>query len=122
MLRFGSHLSERQCLRIAAGLRAGQSEAMRRALESVTVVNETDEWTVLEPLIEDVEGVGADPSRGGRPRKVMERSAPVKLANNVTMERVQTEDGYAIRLRGKHVNEEMVELVMDRIKYLLEQV
>lgn len=52
----------------------------------------------------------------------MERSGPVSLANDVTMERVRTEDGYAIRIRGAHVNEEMIELVMDRIKYLLEEV
>ena len=122
MLRFGPELSERQCLRIATGLRAGQSEPMRTALESHAVATAEDEWAVLEPLIEAVEGVGADPKRGGRPRKTVERSRPVSLANDVTMERVRTEDGYAIRIRGAHVNEEMIELVMDRIKYLLEEV
>ena len=122
MLRFGPELSERQCLRIATGLRAGQSEAMRNALESHAVGTAEDEWAVLEPLIEAVEGVGSDPKRGGRPRNVVERSKPVRLANNVTMERVQTEDGYAIRIRGDHVNEEMIELVMDRIKFLLEEI
>mmetsp|Transcript_23200 Transcript_23200/g.39777 ORF Transcript_23200/g.39777 Transcript_23200/m.39777 type:complete len:361 (+) Transcript_23200:492-1574(+) len=122
MLRFGTVLSERQCLRVAAGLRAGQSEAMRKALESHAVGNAADEWAVLEPLIEAIEGVAADPSRGGRPRKVVERSAPVKLANSITMERVQTDDGFAIRLRGKYVNEELVAQVMDRIKYLLEEI
>lgn len=86
------------------------------------MANATDEWAVLEPLIEAIEGIGVDPSRGGRPRQVIERSAPVRLANNVTMERVQTEDGFAIRLRGKQVNEEIIDLVMDRIKYLLKQV
>ena len=122
MLRFGPELSERQCLRIATGLRAGQSEAMRNALETHAVGTAEDEWAVLEPLIEAVEGVGSDPKRGGRPRKVVERSKPVRLANDVTMERVQTEDGYAIRIRGDHVNEEMIELGMDRIKFLLEEI
>ena len=95
---------------------------MRTALESHAVATAEDEWAVLEPLIEAVEGVGVDPKRGGRPRKVIERSKPVRLANDVTMERVQTEDGYAIRIRGDHVNEEMIELVMDRIKYLLQEI
>ncbi|WP_299211095.1 ParB N-terminal domain-containing protein [uncultured Tateyamaria sp.] len=122
MLRFGPDLSERQCLRVAAGLRAGQSENMRQALESHAIGNADDEWAVLEPLIEAIEGMAPDPSRGGRPRKVVERSAPVRLANKVTMERVQTEDGFAIRLRGPHVNEELIEQVMDRIKYLLEEI
>ena len=83
-----------------------------------------DEWAVLEPLIDAVEGVGTDPKRGGRPRKKLdvELSRPVSLANDVTMDRVRTDDGYAIRIRGAHVNEEIIELVMDRIRYLLEKI
>ncbi|WP_299146600.1 ParB N-terminal domain-containing protein [uncultured Tateyamaria sp.] len=122
MLRYGPRLTERQCLRIAGGLRAGHAEAMRQALESHTVDTPADEWLVLEPIIESAEGDGPDPKRGGRPRKVVERSAPVRLANRVTMEKVQTEDGYAIRLRGTHVNDELIEQVMDRIRFLLEEI
>lgn len=35
------------------------------ALESHAVATAEDEWAVLEPLIEAVEGVGTDPKRGG---------------------------------------------------------
>ncbi|QFT60809.1 Nucleoid occlusion protein (plasmid) [Sulfitobacter sp. THAF37] len=122
MLRFGAQLNERQCLRIATGLRAGQGEPMRDALEEHRVSSAADEWAVLEPLIVAVEEGERDRTRGGRPRKAVTRSAPVQLANEVTMEKVKTEDGYAIRLRGPHVNDEMVELVMDRIKFLLEEI
>lgn len=122
MLRFGPELSERQCLRIATVLRAGQSEGMRSALETHAVATAEDEWAVLEPLIEVVEGADSDHKRGGRPRKSVERPRPVSLANDLTMERVRTEDGYAIRIRGPHVNEEMIELIMDRIKYLLAEI
>ena len=95
---------------------------MRKALETHEVATAEDEWAVLELLIEAVEGVATDPKRGGRPRKNGVGSKLVSLPNEVTMERVRTEDGYAIRIRGPHVNEEMIELVMDRIKYLLEVV
>lgn len=122
MLRFGASLSERQCLRVAAAVRAGQSEAMRRALESHAVGTAQDEWAVLEPLIEATEGSQPDPGRGGRPRKLAERSPAVSLANNMTMERVKTEDGYAIRLRGKNIDEDLIDQMMDRIKYLLEEI
>jgi ParB family chromosome partitioning protein len=122
MLRFGPQLNERQCLRIAAGLRAGRSENMRQALEGHAIAVAADEWAVLEPIVQEVEGAAPDHNRGGRPRKMAQRSAPVKLANEITMERVRTEDGFSIRLRGENIDEQLIEEVMARIKFLLEGV
>ena len=93
---------------------------MRQALEGHAISVAADEWAVLEPIVNEVEGAAPDHNRGGRPRKIVERSAPVKLANQITMESVRTEDGFAIRLRGKNVDEQLVEEVMARIKFLLE--
>lgn len=122
MLRFGRELTERQILRIATGLRGGKTQAMREALEVHAISDAADEWTVLEPLIAEAEGVAPDPTRGGRPKKTIQRGPEIPLANGMSVEKVKTEDGFAIRLRGRYVNEDIVDQCIDRIRYLLEEV
>ncbi|MFD2739609.1 ParB/RepB/Spo0J family partition protein [Sulfitobacter aestuarii] len=122
MLRFATALSERQCLRIAAALRANLGEDLRDELEGHQPETAEQEWELIEPIVTRAEGQ-ADPARGGRPRKVSKvvRSPRVPLANGRSMERVETPDGFAIRLYG-NVDTVLVDQVMDHIRYLLEEV
>lgn len=59
-------------------------------------------------------------NRGGRPRKFDRPLAHTEaLANGITMQAVYHEDGYAIRLRGRVVDAEMADLMMDQLRRLL---
>ena len=120
MLRFATDLNERQCLRIATGLRGGKTEAMRKALEAHDITDSAGEWAVLEPYVAEAEGAPPDPSRGGRPRKLVERGTAEPLSNGITLEKVKTEDGFSIRLRGELVDDRLIKQVMERVKDILE--
>ncbi|MDT8327555.1 MAG: ParB N-terminal domain-containing protein [Roseovarius sp.] len=124
MLTFATQLSERQCLRLAAALRAGLAQDIRRVLEDHVIESPEAEWAVLTPLIEQAEGVGPDPSRGGRPKvaQKVKKGVAIPLANGVSIERVERPEGYAIQFRGAAVNSEMIDKVIDHIRYLLEEV
>jgi ParB family transcriptional regulator, chromosome partitioning protein len=56
------------------------------------------------------------------PRRTEEGDGYVKLANGITMMRDRDSRGYYIRLEGRVVNSEMVDLVMAEIKRLLEPI
>ncbi|WP_050931843.1 ParB/RepB/Spo0J family partition protein [Aestuariivita boseongensis] len=120
MLRFGRELNERQILRIATGLRSGNTEAMRRALERHQASDPASEWAVLEPHITQAELVAPDPTRGGRPKKVIERGPQILLSNGIQIERVTSGDGFAIRLRGEGLDESAVDYCIEQIKGILE--
>jgi hypothetical protein len=67
------------------------------------------------------EATERSPDRGGRPR-----AQPAKpsgqihpLGNGVSMERILHSDGYSIRLRGRAVDVEMVDLLMEELRRLL---
>ena len=81
------------------------------------------EWAVLTPLVEQAEGVGPDPSRGGRPKMAskVRKGTPISLSNGVSIERVERPEGYAIQFRGAAVNSEMIDKVINHIRYLLEE-
>ncbi|MGY9045694.1 hypothetical protein P775_01020 [Puniceibacterium antarcticum] len=123
MLRYATALTERQCLRIATALRAGQGDAMRDALDEAEVDGPEAEWSVLLPFVESAEGAAPDPSRGGRPKVARKPKAGpvVSLANGVSIEKVSGPEGYAIRFHGRAVDSDMVDAVMDHIRHLLEK-
>lgn len=121
MLRFPTDLSERNGLRLAYALREGFAPALRAALLRAQTGGPALEWAALEPI---VAGAGATErmlDRSNRPRAPFARPTgqPRKLANGVTMERVLHSDGYSIRLRGKVVDVDMVELLMEELDRLL---
>ncbi len=124
MLSHATHLSERQCLRLAAALRAGQGGEIRVALDDHVTDTPEAEWAVLEPLVTKAEGIAPDPSRGGRPRKEAKtrEGREVPLANGISIQRIDRADGYAIQFHGANVNSELVDQVMDHIRHLLEKI
>ena len=126
MLQFPTDLSERNGLRLAFALREGFCEKLRTALRGSARSGPTYEWALLEPIVSAAEAVERLPddahvNRGGRPRKQFTRPLgnTEALANGITMEGVYHEDGYSIRLRGRVVDAEMVDLLMDQLRRLL---
>jgi ParB family chromosome partitioning protein len=125
MLQFPTDLSERNGLRLAFALREGFCERLRHALAHTARSGPTYEWAMLEPIVCAAEAAERLPDatqihRGGRPRKFDRPLAQTEaLANGITMQAVYHEDGYAIRLRGRVVDAEMADLMMDQLRRLL---
>lgn len=117
MLQFATALNERQCLRIAAALRAGETETLRAALEQSGVKDAGEEWDRILPVLERADSVPQDPSRGGRPKadKTVHRTGRTDLRNGVSIEREFGPAGYSIRFHGQHVTADFVDEVMAEI-------
>jgi ParB family chromosome partitioning protein len=125
LLAFPQSLSERQCLRLAAALKAGQGGRLRRALESGQGTEAETEWALLEAALRDAEAVaGPAPARNrrgpGRPRG-RETYDPswIPLAGDRFIYHEIDAKGHAIRFHGPHVDTELVETVMREIERLL---
>lgn len=118
VLKFPTDLSERNGLRLAYAIREGYGNQLRGVLRGLSLAGPTLEWDRLEPIVAAAETIERLPERGGRPRKQFTRPTGriEPLANGISMERVLHEDGYSIRLRGKVVNAEMVDLLMDEMR------
>lgn len=124
MLRHPTELSERNGLRLAYALREGFAPALRHALMRSQNGGPAMEWAVLDPVVTGAEAIERTQDRSNRPRVQVARpvGVPRTLANGMTMERVLHDDGYSIRLRGKVVDAEMVDLLMEELNRLLARV
>ena len=129
MLQFGPDLSERNGLRLAHALRDGWGPKMRHALIR-SLGGAAEEWALLEPILAAAEAAAAGdekdrPSRGGRPRRTPRAEAlgpRLALSGGLSMERIAHDDGYSIRLRGPQVEQELVDLLMDEMRRLVERI
>ena len=120
MLRFPTDISERNGLRLAHALREGYAPDIRHVLIRTGDGGAVREWTLMEPYVSAAEAVERQVERGGRPRvQFAKPSGRAEDLGGITMERVLHEDGYAIRLRGKQVDVEMVEVLMSELRNLL---
>lgn len=121
VLKFPTDLSERNGLRLAHAIREGHGTELRAALPIAGSASPALEWSRLEPVVAAAEAIERQPERGGRPRKTLVRPLgdAQAQASGITMERVQHEDGYSIRLRGKGIDAAMVDRLMDDLHRLL---
>lgn len=121
MLTFGVNLSERQCLTIAGALRAGHADELRNALAETVINTAAEEWNAMLPILSAVSEAAVDATRGGRPKAPARttRSEKIHLPKGITMRKERGPDGYAIRLQGKGVSDDLVELVMSHIQGFL---
>ncbi|WP_425045982.1 ParB/RepB/Spo0J family partition protein [Primorskyibacter sp. S87] len=124
MLNYATSMNERQCLRLASALRGGFAEELRGVLEEVRAKDAAEEWALMLPLIERVEGSEVDPSRGGRPKSknTVARSGRTELANGISIEKEHGPNGWAIRFHGKNVTADLVDAVMENVRHLLEPI
>ncbi|MDX5381588.1 MAG: ParB N-terminal domain-containing protein [Rhodobacterales bacterium] len=131
LLTHAHQMGERQGLRVVNAIRAGMSGALRRALAAGFAAgagqDAASEWAIMEPVVERAEALEKPENAPGRPRtspprRTEEGDGYVKLANGITMMRDRDSRGYYIRLEGRVVNSEMIDLVMAEIKRLLEPI
>ncbi|MAQ85658.1 MAG: chromosome partitioning protein ParB [Maritimibacter sp.] len=119
MLTFPELLKEKDGLRLAAALREGAEERLRDALAERTPETPADEAEMIGAALAGIE-LKADPKRGGRPKSV--KTGPVKeLSTGLTLQAAQDASGWVIRLRGKHVDRELVQVAMAELERLLDR-
>ncbi|MEM7730810.1 MAG: ParB N-terminal domain-containing protein [Pseudomonadota bacterium] len=120
LLTFPQMLSERQCLKIAAGLKAGLGGALRQALGTGQGTEPETEWALLEQVL--AKAPSPSERRASTPKPLTPTWNPgwVPLANGLMIRHDVDHKGHAIRFEGKQVDREFIETVMDEIVRLLE--
>ena len=125
VLHFPTDLSERNGLRLAYALREGSVQALRQALMTSTgeggIEGPAREWAMLEPIVVASEAQERTAERGGRPKAQITKPVSPRqtLANGISMQQIEHEDGYSIRLRGASVDAEMIARVMAALERML---
>ena len=131
MLTHADKLSEKQGLRIVNAIRAGLSEHLRDALATGQAMgvdrDAASEWALMEPIIVKSEALDKPLKAPGRPRQSPPRRTEegenyVRLANGITMMRDRDSRSHYIRLEGRVVNDELIDIVMTEIRRLLEPI
>jgi len=125
MLAFPEGLKERDGLRLATALRHGGESQLREALGQIEVDSSAEEWAILEPVVARMEAVDKPTNRGGRPKRTAanpgwQGAEALHLSTGITLRRLSDRDGHLIRIEGKAVDAEMIELAMQRLADLLE--
>lgn len=119
-LRFPAELSERNGLRLAHALREGYGAQLQRALMAMAQATDAaQEWARMEPVVTLAETAERQPSRGGRPRRQVTPAAAGVLPKGIQVERMQHEDGYAIRLRGADITADLVDQLVAELRLRL---
>lgn len=115
MLRFPDMIREKDGLRLAAALRDGAEAKLREALDEALAETPQQEEVLIREALEGIER-RKDPKRGGRPKKVQ---APRRLPSGTTLQSGSDDTGWYIRLNGRGVDRELVEVVMAELERLL---
>lgn len=118
MLTFPDLLKERDGLKLATALRSGAEGALRQALAERVPGTPEEEAELLSAALEQVTPAEADPRKGGRPKKAAEVRA-VPLDSGVVLEYGPEGKGWTIRLKGRQLNRDLVELAVAELERLL---
>lgn len=113
VLRFPSHLSERQGLFVAGAVKAGQGGALRDAVTQSPAKDATAEWATLERAVKSSE---AKPTTQGRPKSTPQE---ITLRDDITLVQERSGKGHVIRIVGDAVTDEMMAQIIKRIRKML---
>lgn len=126
MLQFPEALTERRGLRIAAALRRGGEERLRRVLSDHMPDTPDAEWEILEPALNAIEQGPETVSRGGRPKSKPVGygwidSQTIRTSSGVTIRRATDSKGHILRFEGHPITAELMDSLMLEIQALLER-
>ncbi|MBT9385362.1 ParB/RepB/Spo0J family partition protein [Pseudooceanicola sp. CBS1P-1] len=118
MLAFPDLIREKDGLKIAAALRNGAESALREALARRHAETPDEEAEMLTAALAEVTPSDPDPRKGGRPKKQPEtRSVP--LDSGIVLEYGPEGKGWTIRLKGRRLDRELVELAVSELERML---
>lgn len=127
MLQFPEGLTERRGLQLSSALRRGAETALREALSRHAPGNADAEWSVIEPVIRELDEAPRDPSRGGRPKTTAPLrygwidSKTIRTSAGVTIRRASDSKGYILRFEGQAMTSDLMDSLMLEIQALLER-
>lgn len=114
LLQFPAGLSERNGLKLATGLRSGDSEDLRRVLARQEPVDAKTEWAGIEAWLNAQEVPQKDVSKGGRPSEV--RKLPRRdLGAGGTLDVRLSADAARFEVKGAVLTEDQAGQVADFI-------
>jgi len=114
LLRFPAALSEKNGLKLAAGLRGGDVEALRSTLGAEAFATVAEEWRGIETWLEAQDPADKTPSKGGRPVKV-QKLPERKLKTGGSLRVSLSGDSASFDVKGADVSAEMAERIADFI-------
>lgn len=126
LLVFGDQMQERQGLRLATALRETPEGALRNALEEAPEpASFTDEWAVLEPILERSERANADrpKPKGGRPKSkppIGWSGDTLHLASGFALTLQSDGSDQIIRIHGRNADKVIGEAALMAIKSVLD--
>ncbi|WP_208353201.1 ParB/RepB/Spo0J family partition protein [Pseudaestuariivita rosea] len=126
LLNFPENLREKDGLKVAAALRDGAEEKLRAALETGQGTDAASELALLEAVLDDYADVPRPSSRGGRPKVKVPQQGwqgqnTLRLSNGIILRKGQDSQGYVIHLSGDLLTPDLMESLMDQIRYMLEK-
>lgn len=120
LLSYPTLISERAGLRLVTALKAGKVHHFRNALAAEVPDSFEAEWRLLEDPLKDHEAQLRSKKAEHRAAKPV-RHGVIELANGVKIEKING-DGYIdVRFTGRQADNELVDVVMQHIQYLLEK-
>ncbi|MGB0901449.1 ParB/RepB/Spo0J family partition protein [Halocynthiibacter sp.] len=119
LLQFPASLSEKNGLKLAAGLRNGNVEALRTALGADTVEDPMGEWARIDTWLSSQNDVEKRPSRGGRPSEIR-RLPPRKLSDAQALQVTLSANAAKFEVKGATLTEEKAAEIADLIQAALQ--
>ncbi|MBT2132452.1 ParB/RepB/Spo0J family partition protein [Aliiroseovarius lamellibrachiae] len=125
MLKYAESLTEKQGLRLAAGLRMGGVQELREALATQAAIDAAGEWLAVLPVLEAFEEGPKDNSRGGRPRAASnsERTGAhfelTRAGKSISVHHAEDKRGHLVRFEGGPVDRMFMEEVLAGLQRLL---
>ncbi|MBY5974764.1 ParB/RepB/Spo0J family partition protein [Ferrimonas balearica] len=118
MLTYPDLIKEKDGLKLAQALRAGAESTLRAALAEKVAQTPQEEAEMIATALELVEPPEPDRRRGGRPKKQAPRQQKV-LNSGVMLDFGEESTGWTIRLKGRQLDREVVELAVAELERLL---
>ena len=125
LLVFAETIREKDGLRLATALRQGGEARIREVLGTGQGTDPASEWALLEAAMAELDDV-PQVSRGGRPRINVPKPGwhgndTLVLSNGIRLRKDTDSNGYVIRLSGKELSTDLIDSLMEEIRYLLER-
>lgn len=125
LLVFAETIKEKDGLRLATALRQGGEARIREVLGTGQGTDPASEWALLDAAITEMDDV-PKVNRGGRPRINVPKPGwhgtdVLQLSNGIRLRKDSDSDGYLIRLSGKELTSDLMDSLMEEIRYLLER-